>query len=42
MNGKEKYTANTNKRTIADAMVNADVFIGLSVKGIISQEMVKK
>lgn len=38
---KEKYAANTNKRTIADAMVNADVFIGLSVKGIISQEMVK-
>lgn len=38
---KEKYAIDTNNRTIGEAMVGADVFIGLSVKGIISQEMVK-
>ena len=38
---KEKYAVETKNRTIGDAMVNADVFIGLSGKGIISQDMVK-
>jgi malate dehydrogenase (oxaloacetate-decarboxylating)(NADP+) len=38
---KEKYAIDTSNRTIADAMVGADVFIGLSVKGIITQDMVK-
>jgi malate dehydrogenase (oxaloacetate-decarboxylating)(NADP+) len=38
---KAKYAVETHNRTIAHAMVGADVFLGLSVKGIISQEMVK-
>lgn len=38
---KARYACDTNKRTIAEAMIGADVFIGLSVKGIISSEMVK-
>ena len=38
---KEKYAVETKNRTISDAIVNADVFIGLSGKGIISQDMVK-
>lgn len=38
---KEKYAVDTENRTIGDAMSGADVFIGLSVKGIISQDMVK-
>jgi malate dehydrogenase (oxaloacetate-decarboxylating)(NADP+) len=39
---KEKYAADTNIRSLEDAMVGADVFIGLSVKGAVTKEMVKK
>ncbi|HIF56950.1 MAG TPA: NADP-dependent malic enzyme, partial [Gemmatimonadetes bacterium] len=37
---KAPFAANTSKRTLKDAMVGADVFIGLSVKGAVSKEMV--
>jgi malate dehydrogenase (oxaloacetate-decarboxylating)(NADP+) len=37
---KAKHAVNTNLRTLADAMKGADVFIGLSVKGALSKEMV--
>ena len=38
---KEAHAVVTDKRTLADAMNGADVFIGLSVKGAVSKEMVK-
>ena len=38
---KAAHATNTNKRTLADAMNGADVFLGLSVKGALSPEMVK-
>jgi malate dehydrogenase (oxaloacetate-decarboxylating)(NADP+) len=38
---KEKYAVETKNRTIGDAMVGADIFIGLSGKGTISQDMVR-
>ena len=38
---KEDYAVETNKRTIAAAMVGADAFLGVSVKGIISKDMVR-
>jgi malate dehydrogenase (oxaloacetate-decarboxylating)(NADP+) len=38
---KEEFAADTDRRTMADAFVNADVFIGLSAGGIVSQDMVK-
>jgi malate dehydrogenase (oxaloacetate-decarboxylating)(NADP+) len=38
---KEEFAAETDRRTMSDAFVNADVFIGLSAGGIVSQEMVK-
>ena len=38
---KEKHAADTTDRTLEDAMNNADVFLGLSVKGAVSKEMVK-
>jgi malate dehydrogenase (oxaloacetate-decarboxylating)(NADP+) len=37
---KSSLAVETDKRTLADAMVGADVVIGLSVKGAITQEMV--
>ncbi len=37
------YFANeTDKRTLAEALEGADVFVGLSAGGIVSQEMIKK
>jgi malate dehydrogenase (oxaloacetate-decarboxylating)(NADP+) len=39
---KEKYATTSSVRTIAEALVGADVFIGLSVKGAVSKEMVAK
>lgn len=39
---KERYAVETDKRTIAQAMEGADAFIGVSVKGVISQDMIKK
>ncbi len=38
---KERFAQETNLRTLAEAMVGADVFAGLSVKGAINQEMVR-
>ena len=38
---KAPFAVKTHKRTLAEAFEGADVFIGLSVKGLVSQEMVK-
>ncbi|MFC2092753.1 NADP-dependent malic enzyme, partial [Bacteroidota bacterium] len=38
---KARFAAETERRTLADAMEGADVFCGVSVKGILSKEMVK-
>lgn len=38
---KEQFTAETDARTLADAVKGADVFLGLSVKGALTGEMVK-
>ena len=38
---KAAYAVETDKRTLEDAMVGADVFIGLSVADIVSREMVR-
>jgi malate dehydrogenase (oxaloacetate-decarboxylating)(NADP+) len=37
---KSAHTVDTDKRTLAEAMVGADVFIGTSVKGALTKEMV--
>ncbi len=39
---KERFAVETDKRTIAQALEGADAFIGVSVKGGITAEMVKK
>jgi malate dehydrogenase (oxaloacetate-decarboxylating)(NADP+) len=38
---KEEFAADTDRRTLADAVKGADVFIGLSVGGIVTQDMVR-
>ncbi len=38
---KSAYAAKTDARTLDDAMQGADVFFGLSVKGAVTQDMVK-
>jgi malate dehydrogenase (oxaloacetate-decarboxylating)(NADP+) len=38
---KEAFEVDTPARTLAEALVGADVFIGLSVGGVVSQEMVR-
>ena len=38
---KSAFANNTNKRTLKEAMVGADVFIGLSVKDAIDEDMIK-
>lgn len=38
---KSAHAANTKARTLADAMKGADVFLGLSVKGAVTKDMVK-
>ena len=38
---KSAHAVDTDKRTLAEAMVGADVFLGLSVKGALNQDMVK-
>jgi malate dehydrogenase (oxaloacetate-decarboxylating)(NADP+) len=38
---KEEFAAQTSRRTLAEAMEGADVFAGLSMGGLVSQEMVK-
>lgn len=39
---KERFAVETDKRTIAQAMEGADAFIGVSAKGVITADMVKK
>jgi len=38
---KERFALETDRRTLAEAMQGADVFVGLSVKGAVSQDMVR-
>jgi malate dehydrogenase (oxaloacetate-decarboxylating)(NADP+) len=38
---KERFAADTPARTLADAMVDADVFLGVSAGGVVTQEMVR-
>ena len=38
---KEYFASDTNARTLADAMKGADVFCGVSAKGVVTKEMVK-
>ncbi len=38
---KSAHAVKTSKRTLADAMEGADMFMGLAAKGAVSQEMVK-
>ena len=38
---KKEFVRKTDRRTLADAMVGADVFYGLSVAGVLTQDMVK-
>ncbi len=38
---KSAFAVETDKRTLAEAMQGADCFLGLSVKGAVSQDMVK-
>lgn len=38
---KELFAVDTQARTLEDAMKNADAFMGLSAKGVVSKEMVK-
>ena len=38
---KEEFAVDTQARTLADALKDADVFVGLSQAGLVSQEMVK-
>ncbi len=38
---KEFFAADTKARTLADAVVGADVFAGVSVKGVLTKEMVR-
>lgn len=39
---KERFAAETSKRTLADAIEGADAFVGVSVKGLLTPEMVKR
>lgn len=39
---KEAYANSTQLRTLEEALKDADVFIGLSVKGAVTKEMVSK
>jgi malate dehydrogenase (oxaloacetate-decarboxylating)(NADP+) len=38
---KAQFARPTEKRTLEEAMVGADVFLGLSAKGLVSQDMVR-
>jgi len=38
---KSVHAVNTKKRTLKDAIKNADVFLGLSAKGVLTKDMVK-
>jgi malate dehydrogenase (oxaloacetate-decarboxylating)(NADP+) len=38
---KMRYARDTTARTLAEAMIGADIFLGLSAGGVVSQDMVK-
>ncbi len=38
---KEEFVTDTSARTLADALVEADVFVGLSQAGLVTKEMVR-
>ena len=38
---KARYAQATSARTLAEALVGADVFVGVSIKGVVSREMLK-
>ena len=38
---KERFAAETDRRTLAEALVDADVFVGLSVANVVSQAMLR-
>ncbi|MFZ2493106.1 MAG: NADP-dependent malic enzyme [Thermoanaerobaculia bacterium] len=38
---KEEFAAETSKRTLLEAMTDADVFVGLSAGGLVSQDMIR-
>jgi len=38
---KERLAIETENRTLAEAMVGADVFVGVSVKGVVTQDMLR-
>jgi malate dehydrogenase (oxaloacetate-decarboxylating)(NADP+) len=38
---KQRYQQTTNARTLADAIVGADVFLGCSAPGVLTQDMVR-
>ena len=38
---KERFAKKTTLRTLAEAMEGADLFVGLSVKGVVTQDMVR-
>jgi malate dehydrogenase (oxaloacetate-decarboxylating)(NADP+) len=38
---KEEFAADTSARSLSDAMVDCDVFVGLSMAGLVTQDMVK-
>jgi len=38
---KQEFAADTDRRTMADAFAGADVFIGLSAGGVVSQDMIR-
>lgn len=38
---KQEFAAKTDKKTLEDALVDADVFIGVSVGGIVNEDMIK-
>ncbi|MDC6705874.1 NADP-dependent malic enzyme, partial [Leclercia adecarboxylata] len=39
---KSAHAAVTDRRTLAEALEGADVFLGLSVKGAVTQDMIRK
>ena len=38
---KDEFAVDTDKRTLGDAMVDADAFMGVSARGVLTKEMVK-
>ncbi len=39
---KQQWAVQTDRRSLADALEGADVFLGVSVKGIVSKDMVRR